>query len=182
VMMTSLPVLATTSIRASRSCAVVMVKASKHRNSDHTGRIGPPPEHSRRRHALFEPLMRARGVEIAKAILLEDLTEVPFAENNNVVEALAPDAAEKWRANRIHERSLDRRPKNADVGAVCGTVEVGAEFASLSRMMNSDQTPKGVDVPAFSGPAEARNLPLGFRGLIGRRLARVWRWIVRFET
>src|SRR5450631_708174 len=105
-----------------------MMKPSEHGNGDDTCRIGPPPEHSRSRHALFEPLMRARGVEIAKAILLENLTEMPFAENNNVVEALAPDAAEKPLANRIHERSLDRRSSNADTGALCGTVKVGAEL------------------------------------------------------
>ena len=105
-----------------------MVKASKHRNSNDTCRIGAPLEDSRSRHALSGPLMRAGGVEIPKAILLEHLTEVPFAENNNVVETLATHAAEKSLANRIHERSLDRRPKNADVGALRGAVEVGTEL------------------------------------------------------
>ena len=82
------PVLATTPIRGSRSRAVVMVKASEHRDSNDTRRIGPPLEHSRSRHALSDPLMPACGVEILKAIRLEHLAEVPFAENNNVVENL----------------------------------------------------------------------------------------------
>src|SRR5450631_2501192 len=122
-----------------------MMKPSEHGNGDDTCRIGPPPEHSRSRHALFEPLMRARGVEIAKAILLEHPTEVPFAENNNVVEALAPDAAEKSLANGIHERSLNGRPKNADAGALRGAVEVGAELAVV--VANDElgpEMPKGV--------------------------------------
>jgi hypothetical protein len=45
-------------------------------------------------------------------------------ENNHVVETLATHAAEKSLANRIHERSLDRRPNNADTGR--GAIEVGA--------------------------------------------------------
>ena len=96
--------------RASAECrsrAVVMVKASKHRYADDERRIGRRFGGRLGRHALFEPLMRARGVEIPKAILLEHLTEVPLAESDNVVETVAPDAAENLFANRIHERSLD---------------------------------------------------------------------------
>jgi hypothetical protein len=106
-----------------------MVKASKHRNSNDTRRIGPPLEQACSRHALSYPLVRARGVEIPKAILLEHLTEVPFAEDNNVVETLAPDAAEKPLAKRIHERSLNCRPKNVDAGTGRGATEIGAELA-----------------------------------------------------
>src|SRR5450432_2610082 len=53
----------------------------------------------------------------------------PLAEDDDVIETVAPDAAEKSLANRIHERSLDCRPKNAHAGALCCTVEVCAELA-----------------------------------------------------
>jgi hypothetical protein len=46
--------------------------------------------------------MRARGVEIAKAILLERLTEVPFAENNSVVEALGLDSGANESSLRVY--------------------------------------------------------------------------------
>jgi hypothetical protein len=36
------------------------------------------------------------------------------AEDSDVIEGLAPDAAEKRLANRIHERRFERRPNNAD--------------------------------------------------------------------
>jgi len=91
--------------------------------------------------------MRARGVEIAKAILLEHLTEVPLAESNNVVETVAPDAPEKSPANRTHERSLNRRPKNADAGTGRGATEIGTE---LTVVVSDDELGSG---------AEGRGLP-----------------------
>jgi hypothetical protein len=50
--------------------------------------------------------------------------------------------AEKSLAKRIHERSLDCRPKNADAGALCGTVESAPNLPPLSRMMSSGPTPR----------------------------------------
>ena len=88
--------------------------------------------------------MRARGVEIAKAILLEHLTEVPLAESNNVVETVAPDAPEKSPANRTHERSLNRRPKNADAGTGRGATEIGTELTVVVSDDELGPTPKGV--------------------------------------
>ena len=70
-------------------------EAPKHRNGNNARRIRPFLERWCSRHALSDPLVRARGVEIPKEILLEHLTEVPFAENDNVVETLATHAAEK---------------------------------------------------------------------------------------
>ena len=141
------PVLATTSIRASRSRAVVTVKASKHRNSDDTCRIGPPLERSRSRHALSDPLVGPCDVEIVEAVLIERALDVPLAEDDEVIETVAPDAAEKSLTNRIHERSVDCRPKNAHAGALCGTVEVGAELAVV---VTDDELGRG---------AEGRGLP-----------------------
>jgi len=113
----------------SRCGAIVMVKPAEHRYADNARRISAPFEYALYRNSLPNSLVRPCDVEIPKAILLEHLTEVPFADSNNVVETVAPDAAEKSLANRIHERSLDCRPKNAHAGALCGTVEVGAELA-----------------------------------------------------
>jgi hypothetical protein len=45
-----------------------MVKASKHRYADYDRRIGRRLERWLGRSALFEPLMRARGVEVAEAV------------------------------------------------------------------------------------------------------------------
>src|SRR5882724_2539056 len=106
-----------------------MVKASKHRNSDDTCGIAPPLERSRSRHALSDPLVRPCDVEIVEAVLLQHVLDVPLAEDDDVIETVAPDAAEKSLANRIHEWRLDCRPKNAHAGALCNTVEVGAELA-----------------------------------------------------
>ena len=56
------------------------------------------------------------------------MLEVPLAKDDDVIDALAPDATEKPLANGIHERSLNGRPKNADAGALRGLVEVGTEL------------------------------------------------------
>ena len=72
-----------------------MVKASKHRNSDDTCRIGPPLERSRIRHALSDPLVRPCDVEIVEAVLLERVLDVPLAKDDDVIETLAPNAAQK---------------------------------------------------------------------------------------
>ena len=106
-----------------------MVKASKHRYADYDRRIGRRGERWLSGQALSDPLMRPSDVEIVEAVLLQHVLEVPLAEDDDVIEALAPDAAEKSLANGIHERSMNGRPKNADAGALCGMVEVGAELA-----------------------------------------------------
>ncbi len=68
-------------------------------------------------------------LRMVEAVLLQHVLEVPLAEDDDVIEALAPDAAEESAlANGIHERSSDCRPKNADGSALCGTVEVGTEL------------------------------------------------------
>jgi hypothetical protein len=84
-------------------------------------------------------------------MLLEHLTEVPFAENNDVVEALAPDAAEKPPANGI--RRLDQRPKNADAGTGRGAVEVSAELAVLGLVVSSRSESGDVATNHLSGGA-----------------------------
>gem|GEM_PF-5201634 len=128
---------ATTSILASHSRAIVMVKASKHRNSNDTRRIGPPLEQACSRHALSDPLVRSRGVEIPKAILLEHLTEVPFAENNHVVETLATHAAEKSLANTRRAQVaralvVAGREPSAGVRCVAGSRAPTNQNASLA--------------------------------------------------
>jgi len=113
----------------SRSHAVVVVKASKHWYADYDCRIGRHGERWLGGQALSDPLVRPRDIEVTEAVLLQHVLDVPHAEDDDVIETVAPDAAEKSLANRIHERSSECGPKNAHAGALCGTVEVGAELA-----------------------------------------------------
>jgi hypothetical protein len=125
----ALPVLAARPSAGSRSRAVVMVKASKDRYANYDCRIGRCGERWLGGQALSDPLVRPCDVEIVEAVLLQHVLDVPLAKDDDVIETVAPDAAEKSLANRIHERGLDCRPKNPHAGALCGTVEVGAELA-----------------------------------------------------
>jgi hypothetical protein len=106
-----------------------MVKPAEHRCADNACKISGPFEHALYRNSLPNSLVRACEVEIAEAVLLQHVLEVPLAEDHDVIETVAPDAAEKSLANRIHERSLDRRPKNVDAGTGRGATEIGAELA-----------------------------------------------------
>jgi hypothetical protein len=105
-----------------------MVKASKHRYANYDCRIGRRGERWLGGQALSDPLVRPCDVEIVEAVLLQHVLDVPLAEDDDVIETVAPDAAEKPLANGIHERSLNGRPKNADAGALRGAVEVGTEL------------------------------------------------------
>ena len=67
---------------------------------------------------LSDPLVRPCDVEIVEAVLLEHVLDVPLAEDDNVIETVAPDAAEKSLANRIHERGSHGGAEHADAG-VC---------------------------------------------------------------
>ena len=79
-----------------------MVKAPKHWYADCDCRIG-------RRRELWlggqasDPL--PCGVEIVEAVLLQRMLDVALAEDDDVIETVWPDAAEKSLANRIHERA-----------------------------------------------------------------------------
>ena len=53
-----------------------------------------------------DTLMRASGVEIPQAILLRHVLEVPLAKDDDVIDALAPDATEKPLANGISAPNL----------------------------------------------------------------------------
>jgi len=79
------------------------------------------------RHALFDPLVRARGVEIPNAILIEHLTEVPFAEDDDVIKTLPPHTPEESLAHGVHERSPNGCPKNVRASTLDDAIEVRAE-------------------------------------------------------
>jgi hypothetical protein len=124
-----------------------MVKASKHRDANYDCRISGCAERWPGGQALPDPLVRTRAVEIVEAVFLQHVLEVPLCEDDDVIEALSADAAEKSLANRIHERSLNGRPKNADTGTGGGAAEVSAELAVV---VANDELGSG---------AEGRGLP-----------------------
>ena len=72
---------------------------------------------------LLNTLMWARLVEVGD-ILLEYAMEVPFTQDQDVVEAFAPDAAQQSFADRVRTWCLDRRSEYLDPGADCDGFEV----------------------------------------------------------
>ncbi len=58
------------------------------------------------RNPLAQPLMRARHVEISDAVLLEHGFQVPFTEDDYVIQGLASYASEKALACWIHDGRL----------------------------------------------------------------------------
>ena len=84
------------------------MKSPEHGNGDDAGCVGSRLDHLRGRQALSDPLVRPCDIEIVEAVLLQHVLEVPLAEDDNVIEAVAPDAPEKSLANGIHERSFEQ--------------------------------------------------------------------------
>jgi len=77
---------------------------------------------------LAHPLMRPSHVEVVDRILREDVPQVSLSQNDHVIEAFAPDAAQKSLAHRIHQGSLYRCAQNANPGALGDAVEDRAEL------------------------------------------------------
>ena len=146
-----------------------MVKPAEHRCADNARKISGPFEHALYRNSLPNSLVRACEVEIAEAVLLQHVLEVPLAQDYDVIETVAPDAPEKSLANRIHERSLDRRPKNVDAGTGRGTVEVGAELVVVVADDELGARRRTVWLPGAAAPSTA---PLG--AALPRHARPVW--------
>jgi len=104
------------------------MKPSEHGNGDDAGKVGSRFERLRDRHALADPLVRTRGVEIPKAVLAEHSLEVALAQDDHVIEAFAAHAAKESFARRVHERGSHGGAEHADAGALRGAVEVGTEL------------------------------------------------------
>ena len=73
-----------------------MVKPSKHRYGNYERRISRCGEGWLGGQALRDTLMRPCDVEIVEAVLLQRVLDVPLAEGDDVIEALAPDAVASW--------------------------------------------------------------------------------------
>ena len=99
---------------------------------------------------MLDPLMRSGSIEI-RHILFELSMELTFIQNEDVIQALAANTAEKSFTNGIGFGSADRRPQHFD--AAGGTRKSHAIFAVIV----TDQKPRaGVE---GSGLAELLSNP-----------------------
>lgn len=107
-------------------------------------------------NSMLYALMRTGSVEKAH-VLAEHGLQVMLSENDDVVQALAPNAAEKALANRIHQRSPNCCLHNADAGSFCHPVELRAELAVPVAEDDLSTLPERRDLAKLlSGPAFAR--------------------------
>ena len=79
------------------------------------------------RDLLREPLMRTLSVEVA-GIVGEQAFEVAVAEDENVIEAVAPYAPEDSLADSVRSRLAERGAQHADACPGGDPVEDGAEL------------------------------------------------------
>src|SRR5438874_1569454 len=93
---------------ASRGALVGMMEAAEDRHrTDRSQRIRPLLRW-RLRERLAAPLVRPRPVEVG-GVLPEHAAEVALPQDEDVIEALAPDAAEEALAQRIRPRRAKGR-------------------------------------------------------------------------
>ena len=114
--------------RLSRCGAVIMVKSSE--DGDRRDGAGEPCSGTfgRNRNPLVDPLVGSRRVEVAHCVLSEDVAEMPLGEDDDVIEALAPDAPQESLAHRVHQRRPHGRAHDTGTHARGDAVQDRAEL------------------------------------------------------
>ncbi len=79
------------------------------------------------RHELTDALMRTGLVEVA-TVFDEHLEQVPLIENEKLVEAFAPYAAEQALTDRVRARRSDRCSEDSRANSLRYAVEVSTEL------------------------------------------------------
>ncbi len=107
---------------------VVVMESSQDRHGDYLtadDRLCRRPAH-RVRFLLGETLVWSRDIEVGTDIFLEHSTEVILTEDENLVEALPPAAAQEAFANGREVRRPWRDGHHVDAHAFCHDLELGA--------------------------------------------------------
>src|SRR5262249_12296425 len=147
--------------RRSGRPSVLVVKPAQHGDGDHSLLSisarrcqGARDGH---RGALADSLVGPAAVEVA-GVLRQDASQVPLPEDQDVVHALAPDAAEEAFADGVGARRADRRPDHLYPARSGEAVELGPVLGVVV-----------VDQEARSGPLRRRLAQLLRRPRPGRR-------------
>ena len=80
---------------------------------DRAGEPGSDP-FARERKPLVDPLVGPSRGEVAQCAFSDNLLQVRLGQDDQVIEAFAPDAPQKAFAHRIHQRRLHRRAQDAE--------------------------------------------------------------------
>ena len=105
--------------------SIVMMKPAEHWERDD---VALWRAHGGNRRLLAEPLVRARGVEVAD-VLGDHAVQMPVVEHQDMVEALATQLAEKAFADGIHVGRAHRRADYPDAGGNGQRIEGGPKLA-----------------------------------------------------
>ena len=105
-----------------------MVQSSEHGGGgDRTGERGSDVLGGNR-NALPDPLVRPSRIEVAPCVFAKDVPKMRLGQDDDVIEALAPDAPEKSLAHGVHERRPPRGAQDASTGAIGNAVEPRSEL------------------------------------------------------
>ena len=128
-----------------------MVQPALDRHGDYLITAAQPPLGGRvwHRDALADTLVRPRPVEVAD-VLHEDATEVPLAEEQDVVQILPPDATQEALTDGVDPRRSRRRAEDLDAARGRDAGEVGPELP----VVVVDQEPRRLP-PAWPHAAAA---------------------------
>ena len=77
------------------------------------------------RNPLLDALMRAEGIEM-RNMGGENRPEMVFTEDDDVVEALAPNSAKKSFCDRVHSGGTGGREHDFYIGPFCNPIELSA--------------------------------------------------------
>src|SRR6266851_2457784 len=102
-----------------------MMQAAEHWDRGDVASTRPRNATCGDRDPLTDPLMRPGDVEVAESVLLQHAQQVALAQDDHVVEALAPDAPKESLAGRVHQGRLHGGLEQANSGALGDPVEDG---------------------------------------------------------
>jgi len=117
------PVLAPFVIRRSRQ-AIVMMQATQHGDRDDTATPAKLRVIAANRYPLTNSLVRPRLVEINERVFPQHSKQVPLAQDDHEVEALASDATEESLAGCVHQGRTRRGFQHASRHALGHAVEL----------------------------------------------------------
>jgi hypothetical protein len=82
------------------------------------------------RDVLRQSLMGTGAVE-ERAVLLQHALKMPSPEDDDMVEAFSTHRPEEALAGRVHQRSVDCRPKDADTSAESSSIKVSSKLGVI---------------------------------------------------
>ena len=141
-------------------CSSVVVMQTTQDRDGHDGhrRGGHPRRFSLSGDGLRYSLVRSRCIEVG-AVRAQDMEQLTLMENEEVIEAFAPDATQKPLADGVRARCPDGRAQHLDPAARRDTGELRTEFGIVVTDQEARRHPKRRGLTQLLGDPRVGRVP-----------------------